>query len=215
MDSKSPDMNAISCQTFIRRKGRIDMKVFLNPGHAQGGNPDPGAMNHSLGMRECDIALTIGSLAGKYLEAAGVTVKLLQSHNLAGESPGYPCVTDEANHWLADIFVSIHCNAFDGTARGAETYCYWDASEAAILASCIQQQVYDTEHRIDPGFPDRGVKANPAYAVLRATYMPAVLVEIGFIDQPDDAWLMANYGDDIARAIARGVTDYEGKTFSS
>ena len=133
--------------------------------------------------------MTVGSLAGKYLEAAGVTVRLLQSENLAGESPGYPCVTQEANLWLADVFVSIHCNAARdaGTARGAETYCYWEASEAGQLASCIQRQVFDTQHAIDAGF----------------------LVEIGFIDHPADAWLMANHADDIARAVARGVTDFE------
>ncbi len=187
------------------------MKVFINPGHALGGSPDPGAVNPETGLRECDVAMTVGSLAGKYLEAAGVTVRLLQSENLAGESPGYPCVTQEANLWLADVFVSIHCNAARdaGTARGAETYCYWEASEAGQLASCIQRQVFDTQHAIDAGFPDRGVKEEPSFAVLRATYMPAVLVEIGFIDHPADAWLMANHADDIARAVARGVTDFE------
>lgn len=62
----------------------------------------------------------MGSLTGKFLEAAGCGVKLLQSHNLAGESPEYPCVTDEANRWLADVFVSIHVNA--GGGRGAGRY---------------------------------------------------------------------------------------------
>ena len=84
------------------------MRVFLNPGHALGGDPDPGCVNSALTLRECDLALTYGSLCGKYLEAAGLEVKLLQSHNLYGEAPGYPCVVDAANNWPADIFLSIH-----------------------------------------------------------------------------------------------------------
>ena len=87
------------------------MRVFLNPGHALGGNPDPGCVNPRYHLRECDLAITYGSICGKYLEAAGLEVKLLQSHNLYGEAPGYPCVVDAANDWPADLFLSIHVNA--------------------------------------------------------------------------------------------------------
>ena len=90
------------------------MFVFINPGHAQGGMPDPGAVNMEANLRECDIAITVGSLTGKYLEEAGCKVKLLQSHNLAGESPGYPNVTETANISLVDVFLSIHVNAGGG-----------------------------------------------------------------------------------------------------
>ena len=38
--------------------------------------------------------------------------------------------------------------------------------------------------------------------------MPAVLVEVAFISNEDDVQLLVNNQDDIARAIARGVTDY-------
>ena len=39
--------------------------------------------------------------------------------------------------------------------------------------------------------------------------MPAVLVEMAFIDNDEDARLLTEQTDEIARAIARGVTDYE------
>ena len=61
---------------------------------------------------------------------------------------------------------------------------------------------------IDGGYADRGVKAHPSFCVLRNTTMPAVLVETGFIDS-DDIGLLTQHGDEIARALARGVTDYE------
>ena len=49
--------------------------------------------------------------------------------------------------------------------------------------------------------------------VLRYTDMPAVLVETAFIDNDDDALLLVQHWDDIARAIARGVTDYVQSVF--
>lgn len=59
------------------------MKVFLNPGHAPNGNPDPGAVNGETGLRECDVALAVGESAESYLNAAGVETELLQSDSPA------------------------------------------------------------------------------------------------------------------------------------
>ena len=187
------------------------MRVFLNPGHALGGNPDPGCVNTALTLRECDLALTYGSLCGKYLEDAGCEVKLLQSHNLYGESPTYPCVVDAANQWPADIFISIHVNA--GGGRGAETYCYDTNGAGGKLATCIQNQLVKALSPFDAGYQDRGIKAHPSFCVLRRTTMPAVLVETGFIDS-EDAKILTCHGDDIARAIAQGVLAY-GNFFAS
>ncbi|SDZ98448.1 N-acetylmuramoyl-L-alanine amidase family protein [Selenomonas ruminantium] len=181
------------------------MKVFINPGHAAGGNPDPGCVNTTEHLRECDIALTVGSLAGKFLEAAGCRVKLLQSHNLATESPAYPSVTGEANRWLADVFVSIHVNA--GGGRGAESFCYWKYGAGGRLAACIQRQLVSAMQAIDNGYLDRDVKERKGLCVLRETYMPAALVELGFIDS-EDVRLLKEHQEDMARAVARGVTDY-------
>ena len=60
---------------------------------------------------------------------------------------------------------------------------------------------------------DRGVKiatlgVNGLY-VLTNTDMPAVLVELAFITNPDDEEILANAQDALARAVARGITDYE------
>lgn len=180
------------------------MKIFINPGHMPGIEPGAGGN----GMQECDVALEIGKLVKSYLEAVGYEVKLLQSDNLAGESPAYPNVTATANGWRADVFVSVHCNAFDGAARGVETLCYDPAGESGSLALCVQQQMMDTLRVFDGTIPDRGVKQRRDLAVLKYTDMPAVLVETAFIDNTQDAILLRERQDDIARAIARGVTDY-------
>ena len=84
------------------------MKIFINPGH---GGDDPGACGN--GLREADVALKIGKRVEDYLRAVGYDVKLFQFDGLEG-------ICFDANNWNADLFVSIHCNAATGTAKGTE-----------------------------------------------------------------------------------------------
>lgn len=188
------------------------MKVFINPGHDL--DYDSGAVSPRTGLRECDVAAHVGTLVKHYLEAAGCTCELMQSDNLAPTSIGRSryadrqglTVTETANDWDADIFVSIHCNSAEAEeACGTETFAYdLDGGEGEKLATCIQDQIVDALNTVD-----RGVKANPELFVLKYTGMPAVLVELGFISNERDEELLTTRQDDFARAIARGVTDYE------
>ncbi len=184
------------------------MKIFLNPGHHP--EVDSGAVNNELGLQECYIALSVSKRVKQYLEAVGYQVQLVQSDNLAGESPQYTNVTAVANAWGADVFVSIHCNSASNVdARGAETLCYTLGGKGGKLAECIQNQVVDAIQSIDSQFPNRGVKKDVrGLAVLRATAMPAALVEMAFINNIKDAALLVEYEDEFAKAIARGVSDY-------
>lgn len=180
-------------------------KVFVNPGHMVG--VEPGACGN--GLIEAEVALRIAERVVKYLEAVGYEVMLLQSDNLAGESPAYPNVVRTANEWEADLFVSIHCNAFNGTVRGTESLVHSLGTPAHKLATCINNQIVNTMQAIDLNFVDRGVKQDTRrLAVLRHTAMPAVLVETAFIDNPKDAKLLVEQEDNFARCVARGVTDY-------
>ena len=180
------------------------MRVFLNPGHDL--KRDSGAVNPTSGLRECDVAADIGGLVKGYLEQAGCEVQMLQSDNLLGETPSLPCVVDEANGWPADIFVSLHCNAANGSAQGTETLVYSEDGEAAELAGCIQSQIVNSL-----GTVDRGIKERPMLIVLKHTNMPAVLVEMAFVDNDEDTILLTYKADEMARAIARGITDFEGR----
>ena len=103
------------------------MKVFLNPGHALNGNPDPGAVNGETGLRECDVALAVGESAESYLNAAGVETELLQSDSLYD-------ICEAANSSDADIFVSIHCNAAEAEeANGTETWACAGSYRGSVL----------------------------------------------------------------------------------
>lgn len=178
------------------------MKVFINPGHAPGGHPDPGAVNEETGLRECDVALAVSKAAESYLNAAGVETELLQSDSLYE-------ICKTANSSDADIFVSIHCNAADAVeANGTETWACAGSYRGGMLADCIQSQLVDTLDTTDRGMKIATPGINGLY-VLTNTDMPAVLVELAFISNPGDEEILANAQDALARAIARGVTDYE------
>ncbi len=174
------------------------MKIFLNPGHSPDGNPDPGAVNYGLNLRECDIAKTITDLVEGYLLAAGVqVVGNLQSDSLSE-------VVGEANASGADIFISIHCNSFaDPNANGTETCVFPTSRVGRELGGYIQKQIVQAMETTD-----RGLKDREGLYVLRATDMPAVLVETAFISNKEDAIKLRDDYVNFARAIARGVTDY-------
>ena len=179
------------------------MRVFINPGHAPCGCPDPGAVNSGTGLRECDVAKNIADLVEKYLTKAGVSVSgNLQSDDL------YEIVST-ANNLDVDVFVSIHCNAFNSVAHGTEVWHYHTSKYGKLLAECVQRQIVDSL-----GTADRGIKGavphtdNSLY-VLNNTDAVSVLVETAFIDYEGDEVLLRTRQDDFARAIARGITDFE------
>lgn len=177
------------------------MRVFVNPGHHPG--LDPGAVNSKYDVNEANIARDVGKLVEKYLLTAGCEVRSVQSDNLDGENPAYTNVCQSANSWPTDIFVSLHCNAATPAAKGTEVLVYDKWSPADRLATCVLNQIVD-----NLGTVNRGVKTRPRLVVLNSTHMPAVLVEMGFISNDEDCTMLMHQQDELARAIARGITDY-------
>ena len=171
------------------------MKIFINPGHCVGS--DSGAVGY--GLTEAEVALNIGRRVEKYLQNVGYTTKLFQYDGLAE-------IVDSSNYWDADLFVSIHCNAFNGNARGTETVYYEHSIEGKKLAQAIQNQIVSRLGTVDRGIKYKIAGGYDAY-VVKYTNCPAVLVETAFIDNFADNQLLI-HGDDFARAIACGITDY-------
>lgn len=149
-------------------------RVIIDAGH---GGEEPGAMYD--GRREKDDTLRLALAIGQILENNGVDVVYTRTTDI------YDTPLEKAqiaNQSGADYFVSIHRNAFPvpGGASGAMTLVYQDAGVPAMLADNIQRNLVET------GFRDLGVQERPGLIVLRKTQMPAVLVEAGFIDNPED-----------------------------
>ena len=93
------------------------------------------------------------------------------------------------------------------TANGTETLIYGRGGEAEKLAAKVQAKVVTAL-----GTRDRGIKVRPELHVLARTKMPAILVELAFISNPQEEKLLADPDRqrEAARAIAQGIADYLG-----
>lgn len=104
----------------------------------------------------------------------------------------------------ADFFVSIHANASsDSRRRGIECYYATNSEEGKALAYAIQEQL----SMIAPV----NQQARPAeFYVLRRSSVPAVLIEVGFITNPEEKILLQSqeYQRKLAEAIVKGIAKY-------
>lgn len=186
------------------------MRVFINPGHAPDGIPDPGAIGPT-GLRECDVTYSVGLYLGELLRQIGYEVRGLQHDSLKA-------VCDAANAYRPDCFISIHCNAFTNpAAKGMEIYTTPGNTAADALASCIMRQL-ESEFpalAVRGDWSDGDVDKEAGLYVLRHTDAPAVLVELAFISNADEeALLKAPEGQRrCAAALERGIIDWDKKTF--
>ena len=142
-----------------------------------------------------------------YLHASGITVTRNDPDGSAAQS------IRDSNASRQDFHLALHSNAapqaLAGQLRGVDFY-YYPTSEAGLRMANI---LVDNMKTIYP-LPDR-VQARPSTIIgeVRRTRVPAVLAEIGYHDNVDDAnWLTGNL-DAVARTISLGVTEYFGVPF--
>ncbi len=167
--------------------------VFLDAGH---GGVNPGAVFE--GRRESDDALDLVLAIGNILEENGINVVYSRTTDIY-ESPAQKAA--EANASGADYFVSIHRNSsvYPEQYSGVESLVYAKGMRSEDLANNINRELEQV------GFINLGVAERPNLAVLRRTRMPAVLVEVGFINTARDNELLDTHFYEVANAIAEGI----------
>ena len=182
------------------------IKIYIDQGH----NPEGvNAGAEGNGMREQDINYEVGIYLAELLRDNGnFSVRLsrptAQTSLGTTNSTSLQARVNDANTWNADYFISIHTNAAENpAANGTEVYVYSQSSAAYRLAQDIQDSIVDTL-----GTKDLGVKINTSLYVLRKTSMPALLIELAFITNSEDAELLRNDRYLFAYAIYRGILDY-------
>ena len=157
--------------------------VVIDPGH---GGSNPGAVY--MGRQEKDDVLALSLAVGQILEDNGVPVYYTRTTDIY-ESPTQKAL--EGNAAGADYFVSIHRNSspYPNQYTGIE-------SRLARNINARLEQI---------GFVDQGVNERTDLVVLNRTDMPAVLVEVGFINTDADNQLLDERFYDVAQAIADGI----------
>jgi len=183
------------------------MRIALDPAH---GGIFPGAIGvNPFELQEKDVVLALSLKVGKLLKQNGHQIiytrhddKHLDENlradllkRLAG-----------ANENKAEVFVSLHCNAYsDPNPEGIETLYYPESPMSENLARAIQDSLVSA-------FADhvnRGVKPKDLF-ILRHAQMPACQLETEFISNPTQLEFLAAPAnqDHLARAIADGIADF-------
>lgn len=167
----------------------MNKRVFFDAGH--GGN-DPGAVKY---VREADVNIKVVNFAVDYLKKH---FEVDVYKDITGDSTNV--ISNRANQWRSDLFVSVHFNA--GGGDGFEALVYSSANKA--LGVCFEKYVKQT------GQNSRGVKIRPELNVLRLTNMEAVLCEIAFVDNKKD---ISDWDEDaelkiMGRALALACADW-------
>lgn len=167
-------------------------RLCFDYGH---GGEDPGATYN--GRKESDDVLSLGKEVAAEVRRHGVVVDETRTSDATVSLNDRSSFENENTY---DYFISFHRNAYEPEkAKGVETYTYLNPGEKSReLAESIQASL------VILGFVDRGVKeAN--YHVLRETKSPAVLVEIGFIDNTEDNNLFDEKRNEIIKGLAKAI----------
>ncbi len=182
--------------------------IAIDPGH---GGADPGKVSAN-GNLEKDINLEIAIELKKLLENEGYKVVMTREDDSDTCTGDYGKVEDLENRVDiirdsgAGIVVSIHQNSFpDSKVKGAQVFYSGAGSEAQNLAENIQESLLnaDSENR-------RQVKKNDDYYLFVHTEIPIVIVECGFMSNPEEEkkLMTKTYRDTVAECIFEGVTKY-------
>lgn len=181
-----------------------DKVIVVDPGH---GGFSTGATAGPI--KEKNIVLSIALKLRAELEACGAKVVMTRDRDVYVGLDDRPIL---ANAIHADLFVSVHndSNGVPNSASGTSTYYHFQDPSSRALAHCVQQTIIATS-----GLPSRGalsdsVLYHSGLAVLRLSKMPAVLVEVAYINNHRDRvkLLDADFQHRIAKAICDGVRTY-------
>jgi len=173
--------------------------VVVDPGHGGG---DPGAVGN--GIQEKDVVLPISQATGRELQRLGYVVYYTRTEDVEIDLAPRVALAEKVG---ANAFVSIHANSLASRAdqvRGIETFFAPGSRSGRELAELIQAQAVSAT-----GANDRGVKSARFYVIYKTT-MPSVLVETGFVTNPQEAANLANpaYQQTLGEGIARGVHQF-------
>ena len=176
-------------------------KITIDPGH--GGN-DSGAIGPT-GLNEKTSTLRIGLNVAEMLKQSGAKVYITRKTDRevapqpATDVEELQARADVANKTKSDIFVSIHLDSFTSpSAQGTTGYYYVNGSRASEqLATYIKEGVIE-----QIGTFDRGTKTSNFY-VVKHTTMPATLLEVAFISNPDEEAILKS--EDGMKKIAQGI----------
>ncbi|MCB2298515.1 N-acetylmuramoyl-L-alanine amidase [Clostridium tagluense] len=178
---------------------------------------DPGQYYKAItginGVKAKDINLSTALKLGNILKTRGFNVVYTRnsdsvSWNQSDEDEAKAKIATTAK---ADLFLSINTNSYtSNTPKGIETYYKAGASSNKMLATSIQDELIKATQATNRGIKEASNEAN--LGILNKISCPAVVLELGFLTNPDEEILLssAEYQNNEAKAIANGSMNYAG-----
>ncbi len=188
--------------------------VVIDAGH---GGKDPGTepSNPKKYWYEKDIALNVSRLVGKYLSERVENTTVIYTR----QKDVYLTLDQRVNiahETKADLFVSLHCNSNpDPEISGTQVHIHSkDFVNSLKLAKILQGEFAKRARRDEKMLQTHNDRGYNLF-VLQFTKMPSVLIEMGFLSNPEEEkYLNTAYGQDImASAIFRSIRTYKQKYF--
>ena len=195
--------------------------VVIDAGH---GGPNDGALSHDRKMKEKTLTLDWARRVEKLLQGSEWTVYMTRTND---SDIALTQRVAFAELKKADLFVSLHFNSFsNGAESGLETYCFTPLGMTSHVTRNYADEVnvtfpnndFDIEnlllahdmHRAmirKTGRKDRGIRRARFMTVLRDQKRPAVLLEGGYISNPEEAKLIATpeYRQKLAEAVVEAL----------
>lgn len=184
--------------------------IVIDAGH---GGRDGGASGKTTGIIESDLNLDYALMLKKVCQDFGFNVVLTRSsaeglYDLAApnkkrsDMEKRKAIIDNAD---PDIVVSVHMNSFPlSSSSGAQVFYAKGNSDGQTLADLVSFSIKNS-------FPNaRGKATIGDYYILNCTEKPAVLVEFGFLSNPQEEKLLQDetYKKDMCLAVLSGITQY-------
>ncbi|MEG4234975.1 N-acetylmuramoyl-L-alanine amidase [Microcoleus sp. Pol11C3] len=197
---KHPPANT-SMMPNSQAKPLSGIKILIDPGH---GGPEDGGAVSPVGIREKTVALTVSKLVQQELVNRGANVLMTRVEDVDLDLPPRVAMIQKEEPAIA---ISIHYNALPDNGDAIKTKglaAFWFHPQAHSLAIFLHNYLVAKLNR-----PSYGVFWNNL-AMTRPAVAPSVLMELGFLINPEEFEWIVNPTEQkkLAEAIAQGVTEW-------
>ena len=176
------------------------MKILVMAGHSANGYKGSGAVGH---LNESNETRRVAPKVVEYLKQLGVDATYIKLDKPTSSSYLYDQVKLANSKGKFDVMVQIHFNAgsSDPNSNTTGTETYYRSSNAKLYSDRVNKKLATL-------FKDRGSRSDkPNLYWLKNTTSPAILIELCFVDDKDDAKVYNNNFDKICKLIAEGLAN--------
>lgn len=187
------------------KKGQI--VLVIDPGH---GGEDPGKVGVNE-VLEKDLNLTIAKKVQNLLKDTDIKIVMTREDDdvPTAKKKDLEQRIDLINKTDPDLVVCIHQNSYTSPSiKGAQVFYYTPSKEGKEAASIVQEELRE----LDPT-NKRAIKANDTYYMLKYSKPTTIIVECGFLTNPEEAEKLTKeeYQDELAFAICEGIIKWLDK----